>query len=514
MQAELTEMLRRRGFLWPSFEIYGGVSGFYDFGPLGSLLRDNIIKKWKDLYIREEGYLQLETPTLVPFEVLKASGHVDHFTDLMGECSSCGESFRMSELMKEKGIEIEGIPKEEVEKLVKEKGIRCQKCGGELVLSDFNIMFSTSIGPGSSKRAGFMRPETAQQIFIAFRRLFRYARGKLPLGVVTVGKGYRNEISPRQGVIRLREFTMAEAEVFFDPENPRPPEFHKVENEKLRLLRANGETVEITAGEAVRNGMVCNEMMAYQLSLAKRFLLSLGLREDLRFREQKPGERAHYSSETWDLEVLTQQFGWVEVAGIAYRTDYDLSRHSSFSGVDLTVTVDGRKFFPHVLEPSFGIDRILYCVLEHSYTSDGKRQLLKLKPDLAPIQVGVFPLMPKEGLPQKAQEIYRALRKRFSVMYDESGSIGRRYLRADEIGVPYCVTVDYQTLQDGSVTIRDRDTTRQVRVHRELMQVLSGLLSGELKFEDAGTPFSSKEEEKEEREECEHENSEGVRSRV
>jgi glycyl-tRNA synthetase len=509
MQAELTEMLRRRGFLWPSFEIYGGVSGFYDFGPLGSLLRDNLIRKWKDLYIREEGYLPLETPTIVPFEVLKASGHVDHFTDLMGECSSCRESFRMSELMKEKGIEIEGLPKEEVEKIVKERGVKCPACGGELTLSDFNIMFSTFIGPGSSRRAGFMRPETAQQIFIAFRRVFRHARGKLPLGVVTVGKGYRNEISPRQGVIRLREFTMAEAEVFFDPEHPNPPEFQKIENEKLKLLRASGELVETTAREAVKNHFVCNEMMAYHLSLAKRFLLSIGLREEnLRFREQKPGERAHYSSETWDLEVLTQQFGWVEVAGIAYRTDYDLSRHSSYSKTDLSVTINGRKFFPHVVEPSFGIDRILYCVLEHSYALDGKRRFLKLKPDLAPIQVGVFPLMPKEELSRKAQQIYRMLKTHFSVIYDESGSIGRRYLRADEVGVPYCVTIDYQTLADESVTIRDRDTTKQIRINKEgLVQTLSGLLSGELKFEEAGPAFCSEEEEKKETYEREQENS-------
>jgi glycyl-tRNA synthetase len=162
MQTELAEMLRRRGFLWPSFEIYGGVGGFYDLGPMGSLLRDNLIRKWKDLYIQQEGYLQLETPTILPFELLKASGHVEHFTDLMGECRSCGGAFKMSELMKGKGVEIEGLPVEDARKLVSEKGVRCPDCGGELNLSDFNIMFSTSIGPGSSRRAGFLRPETAQ----------------------------------------------------------------------------------------------------------------------------------------------------------------------------------------------------------------------------------------------------------------------------------------------------------------------------------------------------------------
>lgn len=488
---ELMELVKERGFLWPSFEIYGGTAGFYDLGPMGSLLRDNLIRKWKEFYIWGEGYLQLETPTLVPFEVLKASGHVDHFSDLMGQCKSCGESFRMSDLMKERGVETEGLPKEEVEKLVREKGVRCASCGGELSLSEFNIMFSTSIGPGS-KHPGFMRPETAQQIFIAFRRLFRHGRGKLPLGVVTVGKGYRNEISPRQGVIRLREFTMAEAEVFFDPRNPRPSAF--LADEKLRLLLASGE-LEVTAGEAAAGKLVCNEMMAHQLALAKRFLVEVGLQEgSLRFREQKPAERAHYSSQTFDLEVLTRQFGWVEVAGIAYRTDYDLSRHSSFSGVDLSVTVGGRKFFPHVIEPSFGIDRIFYCVLEQAYTQQEKRRFLRLKADLAPIQVGVFPLMPKEDLSARAREIYQECRKHFSTIYDESGSIGRRYVRADEVGTPYCVTIDYQTLADGSVTIRDRDTAEQVRVS-EPVRILAGLISGKLRFRDAGPLFFSKEQE-------------------
>ncbi len=485
---ELLELLKRRGFVWPSFEIYGGVAGFYDFGPLGALLRDNLISEWKKHYVQEEGSLLLETPTVVPFEVLKASGHVNHFTDLMWTCSSCGESFRLSDLVKDRfALSVEGMSREELERFLASKKLTCPNCGSDsYTLSDFNIMFQTSIGP-KMKQAGFLRPETAQQIFIAFRRLFRQGRGKLPLAVATVGKGYRNEISPRQGLIRLREFTMAEVEVFFDPEHPRPPTFDQLKGEWLKLHCANGEEVELRAGEALDR--VCNEMMAYHMALAKRFLIRIGIPEDrIRFREQPPAERAHYSAETWDMEVETRQFGWVEVAGIAYRTDYDLSRHSSHSGEDLSVTIDGRKIYPHVVEPSFGIDRIFYCLLEHSFKKVNGRKVLALKPQLAPVKLCVLPLVSKDGLPEKAREIFRQLRTAFHCEYDESGSIGRRYMRADEAGVPYCITIDYDSLKDGSVTIRDRDTALQVRVKGDLISVVSDLLSGRRKFQEVGVP--------------------------
>jgi glycyl-tRNA synthetase len=215
--------------------------------------------------------------------------------------------------------------------------------------------------------------------------------------------------------------------------------------------------------------------------------------EAIRFREQVKGQRAHYSSETWDAEIFTKRFGWIEVTGVAYRTDYDLSRHIQHSKEDLTVFVEGRKVVCHVVEPSYGIDRPFYCVLEHSYVSDGKRKYLKLRKDLAPVQAGVFPLMGKDGLPEKASEVQEMLKScGFVVEYDESGSIGRRYLRADEIGTPYCVTVDHRTLQDGTVTLRDRDTTAQVRLEiGKLPEMLLTLLCDETPFESAGEPVKS-----------------------
>lgn len=501
---KVMEIAKRRGFIWPSFEIYGGAAGFYDFGPLGALLKNKIIQKWREFYVVREGFFEISSPSITPEEVLKASGHVDHFVDAMVECKKCGAAFKAADLAKEAtGKDVEGLPKKEMKKFIDEHELRCPDCGGGLgEIFDFNAMFKTTIGPGGKKTA-YLRPETAQTIFINFKRLQRHARGQLPFGVAQIGRGYRNEISPRRGVIRLREFTMAEAEVFFDPDDPRHPKFEEVAGEKLRLWLAEDqkkekELTELTAGEALGKKLVCNELMAYHLAYAKRFLMDLGIPEDaIRFREQTPGERAHYSSETWDAEVLSERFGWVEIAGLAYRTDYDLSRHAKFSKEDLTMFVQeeggpGKKVLCHVVEPSYGIDRPLYCVLEHSLVEDGKRSYLKLKKELAPIEVGVFPLVGRDGLPERAKEIFEKLKAEgLMVEYDDSGTIGRRYARADEAGVPYCVTIDHQTLEDETVTIRDRDSTRQIRVKiGELPRALSDLFGDKVKFQQAGELIS------------------------
>lgn len=503
-QDEVMELAKRRGFIWPSFEIYGGVGGFYDFGPLGSLLKNKIIQKWREYYVIKEGFFEIDSPSLMPEEVMKASGHVDHFVDAMVECQKCQTAFRVADLAREKtGKDIEGKSKEEMGQFIKKHDIRCPDCGGELgKIFDFNAMFGTTIGPGG-KRVGYLRPETAQGIFIDFKRIQRHARGKLPFGVVQIGKGYRNEISPRQGIIRLREFTMAEAEVFFDPDDPHHPRFSELVNDRLRLWRADDQVegkeqlTEITVGQAVKQRLVCNELMAYYLAFTKRFLLDLGIpNKAIRFREQTPGQRAHYSSETWDAEVLTERFGWVEVTGLAYRTDYDLSRHAQFSGEDLTIfsANKNRKVLCHVIEPSYGIDRPFYCLLEYAYTREKERKYLRFKKGLAPIEICVFPLLNRDGLPEKALKVHEALKlKGFMIEYDDAGSIGRRYARADEIGTPYCVTIDHQTLKDDTVTIRDRDTTVQVRVaFNEISNALRSLLRDELMLDKVGEPIVKK----------------------
>ncbi len=494
------ELAKRRGFIWPSFEVYGGAGGFYDFGPLGSIFKNKIIRKWRDLYAVGEGFFEIDAPSIMPEEVLKASGHVDHFVDPMTECKACGAAFKATEVTRDAtGKDVEGMKEAEMDEFIAQHRVRCPDCKGELGrVFMFNSMFRTTIGPGS-QRVGYLRPETAQGIFIDFKRLQRHARGKLPFGVIQVGKGYRNEVSPRQGIIRLREFTMAEAEVFYDPENPRHPDFSRNAGERIRLWRADDqisgreEIVECTAGEAVEKKYIHNELIAYYAALTKIFLVGLGIPfEAIRFREQKPGQRAHYSSETWDAEVRTERFGWVEVAGLANRADYDLSRHAKFSGEDMTMVVGegGKKVLPNVVEPSYGIDRPLYCALEHAYTEDGERKYLKLKKTLAPVEVGVFPLLKRDGLPEKAAKVQDGLRSRGLIAeYDESGSIGRRYARADEIGTPYCVTIDHQTLQDDTATIRERDSMKQVRASlANLPDLLVQLLCDLIPFEVIGEP--------------------------
>lgn len=497
---KIMDIAKRRGFIWPSFELYGGAAGFYDFGPLGAPMKKKIIQKWRQHYVVEEGLLELDSPTITPEPVLKASGHVNHFTDAMVKCGNCDASFEVTELVKEQtGEDIEGLSKNEMEDYLKEKKVTCPECDGKLgKVYEFNTMFRTAIGPKEDRKA-YLRPETAQTIFIDFNRLQRIARRKLPFGVTQIGHGYRNEISPRRGVIRLREFTMAEAEVFFDSDDPNHPKFSQVADEKMRFWlvedqeKKKEQFIEKTAREALDEGIVCNELMTYHLAYAKKFLVSLGLPENsIRFREQLAGERAHYSQETWDMEVKSEKFGWVEVAGFAYRTDYDLSQHSKSSGTDLTVFVqdndDGKKVLCHVVEPSYGIDRPLYCILEHAYTEENGRNYLKLKKDIAPIEAQVFPLVAEEELEKIGRSILGEIKsKGIFAEYDNSGSIGRRYARADEIGTPFCITVDHQTLDDSAVTIRERDTTNQIRVKIEdLPKILCKLLGSEVEFEEAG----------------------------
>ncbi len=486
----ISEMAKRRGFFWPSYEIYGGVSGFLTFGPLGSLLKRRVEDKFRSFYLRPLGILEIETSVIMPGKILEASGHVESFKEPTVECLKCQRKFRADHLLQEFGemsdTETEKLTLQAVVEEIKKRNIRCPECGGEFGEAEqFMTMFTTTIGPYSDS-VGYGRPEAAQGIFVEFKRIYESARERLPLGVAQIGHALRNEISPRQGPVRLREFTIIDIEFFLDPENPQCPLLEEVENEQLRLIVAENklkgvkEPIEVTVKEALNKGYIKQEWQAYFMALAKRFLVELGVPEDKqRFIEKLEWERAHYSLQGFDQEVYLDRWGWTEVSGHNYRTDYDLSRHMKSSGVDLTAFKEtenngGKRFIPHVVEPSFGLDRLVYVALEYAYTKKKKRALLSLSRELAPIQLGVFPLVSKDGLPEKAREIYQTLIKEgFAVEWDESGSIGRRYARADEVGTPLGVTIDYRTLEDGSVTIRDRDTWRQVR---SKSANLSGLL--------------------------------------
>ncbi|RLF18800.1 MAG: glycine--tRNA ligase [Thermoprotei archaeon] len=563
---KVIELAKRRGFFWQAVEIYGGVRGFLDFGPLGVALKLNIMEKWRKFFIsqHQDFIVEIETPIIMPEVVFKASGHLEHFTDYIVECTACGRKYRADHLIEEKtGMkDLERLSAEELTKIIRERNIRCPECNGELSdVRKFNLLFRTIIGP-YSHNVGYARPETAQGMFLTFKRIYEIMRRKLPLGIAQIGKVLRNEISPRQGPIRLREFTIMELELFFDPEEPNCFLINKVIDDKIRVRRANSDKpIEITIGEALEEGIISTEWLAYFMAVGQRFVNSLGIPMTKQiFVEKAPEELAHYSVQTFDQCIELSRWGLVEVAGYAYRTDYDLTRHMKFSGVDLRafkeykkpmirvrkvikpllnvmgpilrertkeivaklkamdsqyvikeleekgyveingikITADmikieeekvketGKRFIPHVAEPSFGLERLVYATLEYAYTEKEGRIVLKLPPDIAPISIAVFPLIQHEGMIRKAKEIYDMLvSEGFSVIYDESGSIGRRYARADEIGVPLAVTVDGLTLENNTVTLRDRDTWNQVRVHvDEIPEILRRFLRGEISFKD------------------------------
>ncbi len=558
------EMLVRRGFIWQSFEIYGGMAGFIDYGPLGNGLRRRIENLWREFFVINERSVEIDTPTIGIEEVFIASGHAEGFTDVAIECKECGRVFRADHYVKEK-LNIEVDPTvEAVKAVVEEFNLKCE-CGGSFKEPEhFNLMFETKIGPGKGKK-GYLRPETAQGIFIDFKRLSDYFRGKLPFGVAQIGRAYRNEISPRQGVIRLREFNQAELEFFCHPANKRHPKFDQYADDIVTLVDKFDKEHRITLREAVKKGIIAHELLAYFIGKTRGFLLKAGIKDEkLRFRQHKDDERAHYAVDCWDAEVLLS-YGWIEVVGIADRSDYDLCRHTMFSKEDLSIfipydepikvkkkqvvpvisklgpiykekarkiaeelskldnvegeiilnidgeeikippefyeikeveeEIHGEKIIPHVIEPSFGLDRITYAILEHSYDTDivdgEERKVLRLKRFLAPVQVAVLPLLSRDNFIEKSEEIADELRRNgIYTEVDATGSIGRRYRRYDEIGTPFCVTVDHQTFEDETVTIRDRDTTRQIRVKiSELVGVLKELLYSEKDITEFGELF-------------------------
>ena len=558
--ADLLALCKRRGFIWPSFEVYGGVAGMFDYGPLGCILKNNIVEAWRSIYKGREGFIEIDSETVNPKDVFKASGHVDNFADLITYCQKCQAPFRADHMVKGFYDNPDILTPKELEEAFVKHNIKCPECGGDLgPVDEFNLMFKTNIGPGSA-RVGYLRPETAQGIFVNYLNLYRYNREKLPLGVIQTGRSYRNEIAPRQGMIRMREFNQMEVELFVDPEDKDWAKFPEIENEKLDLIpNTTLELTTMTVKEAVEKGVIANRVLAYFVYTTKQLLVGMGIDPSrLRFREHEKDEMAHYAADCWDAEVLLS-YGWTEIVGIADRGCWDLSRHAQFSGQDMThfkkfdvpkevemdkvkaknkalgprfkgqakdvaaaiealspsdvkdgkvtVTVNGEKIeldgecfevvhvkekvagervIPHVIEPSHGLDRIFYSILEHAYEYDEKEDytVLHLAPIVAPIKVGVFPLMEKDGLDDVARDIYSKVHVAGAeAYYDGSGTIGKRYARMDEIGTPWCITVDYETIEDGpnkgTVTIRDRDSKEQKRIKvSEAKEVIDKLLAG------------------------------------
>ena len=476
------ELAVSRGFLLPSAEIYNPSGGFYDYGPVGSVLKRRIQDEWRRLFITEPGFLEIESCTVLPQAVLVASGHVEHFADPVTECTKCKQRFRADHLLEQKTMASwAGKQPVELNASIVTEGIKCPACKGDLgVVGWANLMFPTSIGAGGDSPA-YLRPETAQGIFLDFKRVFIANGAKLPIAIGQVGRSYRNEVSPRQGLIRSREFSQMELEYFFNPSVQKIDGFDKIAGEKVRILPpADGDmklaVTDASLREAVDKNWFPNEILAYMVYLEDKLYRSLGIAHDkYRFRVMPHDELPHYSKGNVDLEVETS-YGFIETSGIAYRTDFDLSQHAKFSKQDLTVFVEEEKkrLIPHVVEPSMGVDRTFWCVLESAYRPAGagkEWEWFAFPPAIAPYAAGIFPLMRKDGLDDIAQKIVGELRSAgLDVYYAQSGSIGKRYARADEIGVPYCITVDYETKEKANeaggptVTIRYRDDGQQERL--------------------------------------------------
>ncbi len=482
----LVNLAIRRNLVIPSFSAYGEMSGFYDLGPEGTRIRNNIINAWRRYFIDGMGNAEIDTTVIGPEKVFEASGHLEKFFDFLTYCKDCKTSYRVDKVLEEyfaskddtNSIDrLKSATAKDLDNMVKENKINCDKCGGELGPSEpFNLMLQTGIGPKGAIR-GYLRPETAQSIFLDFKKIFSAGGMKLPIGIGTVGKAFRNEISPRRMLIRLREFSQMELEYFFDADASEIViDGRKVEDSEFMDVGINLLTREdqlkgrsmknVPIKEAIEVGAIPNRMFAYLVFKYLGFVRSLGFKDEaIRFRQALPEELPHYSKGNIDAEVSIDN-RFEEITGIAYRTDFDLSNHQKYSGMDMSVSVDGRKVMPHVVEISIGIERAFWTLLFNSHFFDQERgwDVMLLNKGIAPYDYAVFPLQKDDKLMALAKSIIDDLKsKGISAYYSNTGSIGKRYARADEVGVRGALTIDYQSLEDGTVTVRSVGDAKQVR---------------------------------------------------
>jgi len=545
----LTSTMRRRGIVLPSFEVYGGVAGLIDYGPVGARIKRKVIDSWINHWTSGGDIVEIDSPTITPRSVLVASGHVGEFNDHMSECNSCQSVFRSDHLIEGLHPNPDTLNGSDLDSIILSNNVQCPNCN-EFDWADarpMNLMFPTTIGAMSNGREAYMRPETAQGMFMLFPSLYRHFKQKLPFGAVQTGRGYWNEISPRQGMIRLREFNMAELEYFIDPLEPPAGDLERNTDEVCMIPDPEGGfsgEVHMKFSDAYGRGIIRHCTVAWFMLRTYEFLTGIGIdAKKIRFRQHAGSEMAHYASDCWDCEIFGE-YGWIECVGIANRTCHDLESHEAHSGTNLlrawrqfetpkkitgevlspvgsvigpvfrqragevssalseldkipssfpfmlslrdgseveitsdmaTITkedrnVHGEWFTPHVIEPAFGIDRIIWHLLDHSYVEDGKDEegyvTLRLDGSISPYDLSIMPLFDKEGMGVFAKELFDKLvsLRGVQIDMDSSGSIGKRYARADEIGIPWAVTIDHTTLQDGTVTIRRRDDQLQVRV--------------------------------------------------
>jgi glycyl-tRNA synthetase len=444
---KIVALSKRRGFVFPGSELYGGLANTWDFGPLGVELKNNIKQLWWQKFVhRRRDMVGIDAGILMHPRVWEASGHVSSFTDPLVDCKTCKSRFRADHLIEEKlGRQVEGTTPEELTRIIQDANMPCPVCGNRTLTEarQFNMMFTTTIGPVTETGVEvYLRPETAQAMFVQYKNILQTGRVKLPFGIAQIGKAFRNEITPGNFIFRDIEFDQMEIEYFVRPEDA-------------------------AAGfESWMNAM-------------EEWVQLIGLRpEHVRIREHSQEELSHYSSRTIDFEYqYPEPMGWKELYGLANRTDFDLSRHQEFSGQDLTYFDQERntRYLPYVIEPTFGVERTFLVLLVDAYDEEatvdvnGKpdtRVVLRLHPRVAPYKAAVLPLMKKPELATVAKDLFERLRRetRYLVDYDETANIGKRYRRQDEIGTPFCFTIDYDTLEDQTVTVRDRDTTNQERI--------------------------------------------------
>jgi len=472
---ELANFCKKKGFVFRSSDIYGGFSGFWDFGPLGIELLNNIKKEWWNFFVHQkENMVGMEGSIISHPRTWKASGHIENFADIFVKCKKCGKTGKLDE--------------NELGK------VKCT-CGGDYESQGkFNLMFETKVGTIDSDTA-YLRGETAQAMFMNFKLIQQTSRNQLPFGIAQIGRCFRNEIAPRDFLFRCREFHIAEFEFFINPEEKKCDLLNKEYlNVKFDFLdeetqKKGSEELKKTSIEEVLKKGKLGEWHAYWLAEQIIWFRSLGL-DEIKIREHTKEELSHYSSATFDVDY-GYPFGSKEIAGNANRGQYDLMQHQKESKEKMEIFDEkfGKKVIPRVIEPTFGMERIFLAVLTKAYCGDKSTGniVLKIPPKLAPIKAAIFPIVKRPEFEKIAEEVLKDLGEEWNVVYDKSGSIGRRYARNDEIGTPFCITVDEKSLKKKDVTIRDRDTTKQIRVKiTGLKEVLRKLISEKLKFEDAG----------------------------
>jgi glycyl-tRNA synthetase len=468
---DMATFCKRKGFVYQSGEIYGGLAGFWDFGHLGVEMKNNLKQNWWNFFVRQrEDIVGIDGSIITNPKVWQASGHEANFSDVLVVCKRCKK--------------VDKVDKHEIGK------VKCASCGGEIDwnnVREIKQMFRTDVGIDSF---AYLRPETAQLIFADFKLVQENARMKLPFGIAQVGKSFRNEIAPRDFLFRLREFEQMEIEYFVDPNEKFPYEIGNTEilifSEEMQ--KQNKEPVKMSFKEAFEKKIISTNWHAYWLEQEFSWFINLGANpEKFRIRQHVSDEKSHYALDTWDLEYKFP-FGWKELQGIANRTDFDLKQHQEHSKVKMEMeNNEGKKIIPHVVcEPSQGVERAFLVFMFDAYKEDKERNniILQLDPKLAPVKVAIFPIVKKPEFEKIAREIYDSLKKEWNVLYDRSGSIGRRYARNDEIGTPYCITIDGNSLTNNDVTLRNRDDAKQIRIKiPELKDTIRKLIEKEISFE-------------------------------